>query len=140
MFGLINPLYKILGIFGVAAVLFGVGYYKGYSSEKARFNAFKAEIEASAKAQKQVNKQIEQKNKLIANNIKAEYETKINALRNYYAVGLRYPDAGKQLPRISAAASSSHAAASDPVFVGQCAETTLMLVSLQDWLRAVNEK
>jgi len=138
VFGLINPLYKIIGIIGLITVLFGTGYYRGYSAEKKRFDAFKAELEASAKAQEKINQQIEQKNKLIADNSKREYEAKIVALRNYYANGLRHTDTNK-LPRVSDSTSTTYAEASHPVFVGQCAETTLQLVSLQDWIKAVSK-
>ena len=137
MFGLINPLYKILGIIGVVAVLFGFGYYRGYSAEKARFDAFKLELEASAKAQEKINQQIEQKNKLIATNIKSEYETKIIALRNYYANSLRYPNTNK-LSSLSITAPGSNGEATNLPLA--CAYTTQQLVSLQDWVKAVNEK
>lgn len=139
MFGLINPLYKVIGLIGFVAVLFGVGYYQGYSGEKKRFDAFKADIEASVKAQEKINQQIEQKNKLIANNIKSEYETKLAAIKRHYSFGLRNNNSGK-LPSLSSPAYTFDAAASDPVFIGQCAETTLMLTSLQDWIKAVSEK
>ena len=139
MFGLINPLYKVIGLLGFVAILFGSGYYQGYSAEKKRFDAYKADIEASVKAQEKINQQIEQKNKLIANNIKSEYETKLAALRNFYSFGLRDNSASK-LPSLSRPAYTFDAAASDPVFIGQCAETTLMLTSLQDWIKAVSEK
>ena len=137
MFGLINPLYKILGIIGVVAVLFGFGYYQGYSAEKARFDAFKLELEASAKAQEKINQQIEQKNKLIATNIKSEYETKIIALRNYYANSLRYPNTNK-LSSLSITPTGSNGEATNLPLA--CAYTTQQLVSLQDWVKAVNEK
>jgi len=139
MFGIISPLYKIIGVIGVAAVLFGTGYYRGYSAEKARHDAFRADIEASVRAQEKINQQIEQKNKLIANNIKSEYETKLAALRNFYSFGLRDNSTSK-LPSLSHPAYTFDAAASDPVFIGQCSETTLMLTSLQDWIKAVSEK
>jgi uncharacterized protein YdgA (DUF945 family) len=139
MFGLINPLYKIIGIIGLLAILFGFGYYRGYSAEKERFDAFKAEIEASVKAQEKINQQIEQKNKLIANNIKSEYETKLAALRNHYSFGLRNNNSTK-LPPLSSTSYRVDAASTDPIFIGQCSETTLMLTSLQEWIRAVNEK
>jgi len=138
VFGLINPLYKILGIAGLVIALFGFGYYRGYSAEKERFDAFKSELEASAKAQEKINQQIEQKNKLIATNIKSEYETKIIALRNYYANSLRHTDSSK----LSSFSDSSYRVdekATDPVFIGQCAETTVQLTSLQDWIRAVSK-
>ena len=137
MFGLINPLYKIIGIIGLVAVLFGTGYYRGYSAEKKRFDAFKTELEASAKAQEKINQQIEQKNKLIADNSKREYEAKIVALRHYYD-RLRHPDTNK-LPSAAIAAHRVDEKATDPIFIGQCAETTLQLVSLQDWVTAVSK-
>ena len=137
MFGLINPLYKVIGIIGLVAVLFGTGYYRGYSAEKQRFDAFKAELEASAKAQEKINQQIEQKNKLIADNSKREYEPKIVALRHYYD-GLRHPDTNK-LPSAAITAHRVDEKATDPVFIGQCAETTLQLISLQDWVTAISK-
>ena len=136
MFGLINPLYKVIGIIGLVAVLFGTGYYRGYSAEKKRFDAFKTELEASAKAQEKINQQIEQKNKLIADNSKREYEAKIVALRHYYD-RLRHPDTNK-LPSAAITAHRVDEKATDPVFIGQCAETTLQLISLQDWVLAIS--
>ena len=136
MFGLINPLYKVIGIIGLVAVLFGTGYYRGYSAEKQRFDAFKTELEASAKAQEKINQQIEQKNKLIADNSKREYEAKIVALRHYYD-RLRHPDTNK-LPSAAITAHRVDEKATDPVFIGQCAETTLQLISLQDWVRTIS--
>ena len=137
MFGLINPLYKIIGIIGLVAVLFGTGYYRGYSAEKQRFDAFKAELVASAKAQEKINQQIEQKNKLIADNSKREYEAKIIALRNYYD-RMRNPDTNK-LPSAAITTHRVDEKATDPIFIGQCAETTLQLVSLQDWVTAISK-
>ena len=134
MFGLINPLYKIIGIIGLVAVLFGTGYYRGYSAEKQRFDAFKAELVASAKAQKKINQQIEQKNKLIADNSKREYEAKIIALRNYYANSLRYPNTNK-LP--SAAITAPNIDGETSKLLLDCAYTTQQLVSLQDWIKSV---
>jgi hypothetical protein len=137
VFGLINPLYKVIGIIGLVAVLFGTGYYKGYASEKKRFDAFKSELEASAKAQDKINQQIEQKNKLIADNSKREYEAKIVALRHYYD-RLRHSDTNK-LPSATITAHRVDEKTTDPVFIGQCAETTLQLVSLQDWITSVSK-
>jgi len=137
VFGLINPLYKVIAIIGLVAVLFGTGYYRGYSGEKKRFDAFKSELEASAKAQEKINQQIEQKNKLIADNSKREYEAKIVALRHYYN-GLRYPDTNK-LPSATITAHRVDEKTTDPVFIGQCAETTLQLISLQDWITSVSK-
>ena len=132
---LLSPLQKI-GLYAVlVALVFGVGYYKGFSHERDRFVAFKTELEAKAKAQDMLNKAAEQKNKLIAENVKNEYEARLAALRNYY-VGLRHTDTNK-MPRVPDSTATTYAEASHPVFVGQCAETTLQLISLQDWIMLV---
>lgn len=132
---LLSPLQKI-GLYAVLVVLvFGAGYYKGFSHERDRFVAFKTELEAKAKAQEMLNKAAEQKNKLIAENVKNEYEARLAALRNYY-VGLRHTDTNKML-RVPDSTSTTYAEASNPVFVGQCAETTLQLISLQNWIKLV---
>lgn len=134
---LLSPLQKI-GLYAVlVALVFGFGYYKGYSNQRDKFVDFKNELEAKAKAQDMLNKATEQKNKLIAENVKNEYEARLAALRNYY-VGLRHTDTNK-MPRVSDSTSTTYAEASNPVFVGQCAETTLQLISLQDWVRTVSK-
>jgi hypothetical protein len=130
VFGLINPLYKILGIVGLVAALFGFGYYKGYSAEKARHDAFKAEIEASVLAQEKVNQQIIKRQDLVTKGIANEYKAKIARLESIYG-GVQY--------------SSSTAVSSDPStssrsdektknIVLDCAVTTQQLLSLQDWI------
>ena len=130
MFGLINPLYKILGIVGLVAALFGFGYYKGYSAEKARHDAFKAEIEASVLAQEKVNQQIIKRQDLVTKGIANEYKAKIARLESIYG-GVQY--------------SSSTAVSSDPStasrinektknLVLDCSITTQQLLSLQDWI------
>jgi hypothetical protein len=40
--------WKQLAIAGSLVLLFSVGYYKGYSAEKAKFDAFKAEVRVLA--------------------------------------------------------------------------------------------
>jgi hypothetical protein len=130
MFGLINPLYKIAAIVGLVAVLFAFGYYKGYSSEKARFDAFKAEIEAATLAQEKVNQQIIKRQDIVTKGITNEYKAKIARLESVYN-GVQYRD--------STAVSSNPSTASrvnekTQNIVLDCAVTTQQLVSLQDWI------
>ena len=130
MFGLINPLYKILGIVGLVAALFGFGYYKGYSAEKARHDAFKAEIEASVLAQEKVNQQIIKRQDLVTKGIANEYKAKIARLESIYG-GVQYSG--------SAAVSADPSTASrinekTKNLVLDCSITTQQLLSLQDWI------
>jgi hypothetical protein len=130
---LLSPLQKI-GLYAVlVALVFGAGYYKGFRN---RFVAFKTELEAKAKAQDMLNKAAEQKNKLIAENVKNEYEARISVLRNYYANRLRHPDSDK-MPSLPIATHRVDEATTDPIFIGQCAETTLQLISLQNFVKLV---
>ena len=133
---LLSPLQKI-GLYAVlVALVFGAGYYKGFRNERDRFVAFKTELEAKAKAQDMLNKAAEQRNKLIAENVKNEYETRISVLRNYYANRLRHPDSDK-MPSLPIATHRVDEATTDPIFIGQCAETTLQLISLQNFVKLV---
>lgn len=134
---LLSPFQKI-GIAAVlVAVIFFAGYYKGFSGERDRFNAFKSELEAKAKAQDIINKATEEKNKLIADNVRTEYETKLVALRSYYSKRL-LDNSSNKLPTKPDPTYRVNEATTDPIFIGQCAETTLQLISLQDWIRKTN--
>ena len=134
--GLLSPFQKIAIVGLLSGLVFFAGYYKGFRHERDRFNAFKTELEAKAKAQEMLNKAAEQRNKLIAENVKNEYETRISVLRNYYANRMRYPDSDK-MPSLPIATHRVDEATTDPIFIGQCAETTLQLVSLQNWIMLV---
>jgi hypothetical protein len=130
MFGLINPLYKILGFVGVVVALVGFGYYNGYSAEKKRFDAFKAEIEASVIAQEKVNQQIIKRQDLVTKGIANEYKAKIARLESIYG-GVQYSG--------SAAVSANPSTTSrinekTQNLVLDCSITTQQLLSLQDWI------
>jgi hypothetical protein len=130
MFGLINPLYKLLGIVGLVAALFGFGYYKGYSAEKARHDAFKAEIEASVLAQDKVNQQIIKRQDLVTKGISNEYKAKIARLESIYG-GVQYSSSAAVSTDPSTASRSDEKTKN---LVLDCSITTQQLLSLQDWI------
>jgi hypothetical protein len=130
MFGLINPLYKILGFVGVVVALVGFGYYNGYSAEKKRFDAFKAQIEAATIAQDKVNQQIIKRQDLVTKGITNEYKAKIARLESVYN-GVQYSNSA------AVSSSSSTTTGADEKtknLVLDCAITTQQLLSLQDWI------
>lgn len=135
---LISPFARIIGIIALVGALFGFGYYRGYSAEKERYEAFKALVAAQAQTQEIVNQNTKKKQEIIAESVKNEYQAKLAAVRSYYG-GLR-SSSTNSLPNLSNSTKGSITATSDPVFVGQCAETTVMLVSLQDWAKAVSSE
>jgi len=130
MFGLINPLYKILGFVGVVVALVGFGYYNGYSAEKKRFDAFKAQIEAATIAQDKVNQQIIKRQDLVTKGITNEYKAKIARLESVYN-GVQYSNS----TAVSSASSTTTGADEKTKnLVLDCAITTQQLLSLQDWI------
>ena len=130
MFGLINPLYKIAAIAGLVVAIFGFGYYKGYSSEKARCDAFKAEIEAATIAQEKVNQQIIKRQDIVTKGITNEYKAKVARLESIYN-GVQYRDSTAVSSNPSTAARVNEKTQN---LVLDCAVTTQQLVSLQDWI------
>lgn len=134
MFGF-NP-YLILGGLAAVASSFIFGLWKGYSYEHEKFMDFKAKTEQIAKEQQVKVDSIVKQNQLVNEGIKNEYEAKMAAIRNYYAQWLRDNNAsGGKLPSIPGAPQGVDAAAAHAILVGQCAETTLQVTSLQEWIR-----
>ena len=135
---LISPFAKIIGIIVLIAGLFGVGYYKGHSAEKERFDAFKTELAAQAKAQELVNNAKKKQQETISKSIRSEYEAKLSALNSYYG-GVRQQPSSNKLSEVSSTTFSLDGKTPNPVFVRQCAQTTLMLGQLQEWVLEVSK-
>ena len=116
---------------GILAGLFMVGLLLGWGYEHGKLVAYKAEVEAVAKAQQAKNESIVKQQALINKGIENEYQTKLSALKFYYG-GLRQPSSGSMsgVPKstlgIDGKATNLELA---------CAYTTQQLVSLQDFIR-----
>ena len=122
--------YAKLAIIGVvSAFLFGSGWWIGYS----KYLDYKKEIEIIAKTQEQKVESIRSQQELVNKGIQNEYEGKLAAIRNFYSSGVRNPSSGS-MSGISPAPKGTDAETAYPILVGQCAETTAQLTSLQDWV------
>ncbi len=119
---------------GAAAFALLFSAYLGYSYEHNRFMAFKAEVEAVAQRQQEKNESISKQQELVNKGIKNEYEARLTTLRNYYSSSLRNSSSGA-MPPLSSSAIGADANSAYSVLAGQCAETTLTLVLLQDWIK-----
>ena len=100
-------------------ILFGM-----YKHEYDAFAEYKAKeqmvVQATTTVQKQVTKE--------SSNV---YKASLAAVNNYYSSGLRYDGTGT----FSQATRGINGIPTYPVFVKQCAQTTLQLVSLQQWIK-----
>lgn len=134
MFGF-NP-YLIIGGIAAIASSFTFGLWKGYEYEHEKFMAFKAQTEQVAKEQQAKVDSIVKQNKLVNEGITNEYEAKMAAIRNYYAQWLRDNNtSGGKLPTIPGAPEGVDAATAYTTLAAGCAETTLQVTSLQEWIR-----
>jgi hypothetical protein len=133
MFGF-NP-YLILGGIGAILASFTFGLWKGYSYEHEKFMEFKNKTELIAKEQQAKIDSIVKQNTLVNEGIKNEYEAKMAAIRNYYAYWVRDNAGSGKLSPIPGTPKGVDAATANAIFAGQCAETTVQLTSLQEWIK-----
>ena len=144
MFGTLSPLIRWAAVvLLVLATIFGI-YYKGRLDERKLFNAYKAEVKAAAMAQEEKTRQIEAKNQRLFKETQDAYNTKLNALRTYYSMRITGKGGSglSQIPITPGGANGTaiyELPALPPVetLAAQCAESTLMLVSLQEWVKNV---
>ena len=141
MFGLSTiALRWIGGALLVIAILGGV-YAKGRHDVQVKFDAYKAEVKAVAAAQEEKTRQIEAKNQRLFQETQNAYNTKLAALRSYYSVRIA-GKGGSGLSQVSIPATGVDGSTIDglppiPTVIAQCAETTLTLTTLQDWVKNV---
>ena len=132
-------IYRIGAIFLIIVGLFSFGYYKGHSNEKAKFDAYKAEVAAAVATQEAKVKQIEKEATSINKDITNAYDRNLAAVRSHYQRLLDNQGSSK-LPKVSSGSSRTHAGTSDELPVkgdlpGRCSETTLQLIYLQKWVK-----
>jgi len=113
----------------------------GWYAEHLRFVAFETEVKAIAVQQEEHVKGIEKQQSLITQQVKTNYETKLTALRNSYSSRMSNTSSSK-VPAISCTASGTNEGTSNEVSTAkveqlpeQCAETTLQLLELQNWVK-----
>ncbi len=133
---LITPFSKIIAAISVVLLIFSAGYLKAYTTEREKLIEFKAQIEAQAQAQQQINKAAAEKQAAVTQGIVNEYKARLANLRN---LSNRLPDPGTgAVPPVPPSTQGAVTAPSYPVLTGQCLETTLMLTTLQEWVKSVS--
>jgi len=132
----------------VACALLGallVGYYQGYSSEKAKFDAFKLELKVRTEALQQKNNAIVTEQKQITSNVAKEYANAVKKLNAYYAAHptikwVRNTDT-RDVSDISDTPESIDGKTESDVLSTvnasplDCASDVLQLLHLQEWVR-----
>ena len=127
------PILTYVKLGAAVALLLGTFYF-GWHTRDVDYMAFKAKVTAEAEKQISENASKDKQALLITQGVKNEYEAKLSNLRNFYGSGLHVNPSGGKTTGISPTPSGTDASAAYSVLVGQCAETTQQLVSLQYWL------
>jgi hypothetical protein len=111
------------------SVVFGGGYWAGYS----KYVAYKNEVQIAAKEQEAKVESIQKQHELVKKATEDEYTAKLALLRQYYANGVRQPSSS-QLPGISLTKQIADGTAAYNLLAQQCSQTTLMLTELQQFI------
>jgi hypothetical protein len=132
------PIPSILMIkVGLALAACAIFYFMGYSHEHKKFVAFQAEIAALGKAQETINAAKVKEHETISTSIANQYEARLSAIHSYYADRVQPNPSSGNLPTVSKPTSCPNATTADTVSARQCAETTLQLTELQNWVRSI---
>lgn len=124
---------KLVAILALCAAM----YFMGYSHEHKKFVKYQAEIAALGKAQETINAAKVKEHETISTSIANQYEARLSAVHNYYADRVQLNTSSGNLPTIPKPTSCPNAAPTNTKFIRQCAETTLMLTELQNWVRSI---
>lgn len=122
--------YAKMALFGgLCAILFGSGYWMGYS----RYVEYKKSVEIAAKEQEAKVESIQKQHELVTKGIQDEYDAKLALIRQYYANGVRQPNTST-MSSLSTTSAIANATATYNQLAQQCSETTLQLIELQKWI------
>jgi preprotein translocase subunit YajC len=124
---------KLVAILALCAVM----YFMGYSHEHKKFVKYQAEIAALGKAQEIMNAAKVKEHETISTSIANQYEARLSAVHSYYADRVQPNPSSGNLPTVPKPTNCPNAASTNTEFIRQCAETTLMLTELQNWVRSI---
>ena len=118
-------------------LLLGV-YAKGRHDVQVKFDAYKVEVRAAAEAQAKESAKIDAHNAKLFKDAQNAYNTSLANLRAYYS--LRNGKGGSAMPQVPGTSTGVDVYSPDnlpptPILAGQCAETTLNLIALQNFVR-----
>lgn len=137
--------WKQIAIAIVIALVYGAGYYKGYSNQKVKFDAFKLEVKLNAELQKKQNELVVKKQESITAKVTKEYKDALSKLHAYYS---KHPVI-KWMPNSSTISGVSEVSNTPSQSNGEtkgyqvdtsrvnpvdCASDVLQLLHLQKWV------
>ena len=118
-----------IGLLVASNVLF----YQLWKHEESAFEIYRSEVKAAGEAQEQKVTQIQNTQNLVSKGTVDAYKANSAAVANYYR-GMRDNSGSCDLPTIPNAPTRADGSTDYRILVQQCAQATLQLKSLQDWV------
>ena len=123
---------------GAALALCAVMYFMGWNHEHKKLIAYQAEVAALGKAQEVINEAKAKEHETISTSIANQYEARLSAVHSYYSERMLDTNTNSgSVSAVSKPAACPNAAPANAVSARQCAETTLQLTELQNWVRSI---
>ena len=123
---------------GAVLALCAVMYFMGWNHEHKKLLAYQAEVAAVGKAQEVINQAKAKEHETISTSIANQYEARLSAVHSYYSERLLDTGAGRgSVPAVPKPANCANATPANTVSARQCAETTLQLTELQNWVKSI---
>lgn len=129
---------RILFLVTLVAGVWGHGYFKGLEHGRKVLNEYIVQVSLQAGKQIQQTEEIVSRQRKITNEKDIAFQSRLNTLRTYYAKRLRdkaSANGSSTVPEVPNSSTSVNAIPPYDVLIGQCGETTLQLVFLQEWVK-----
>jgi hypothetical protein len=131
--------WKALAGIALILVIFLFGWYKGYSYEKQRFDAFVLQTEVNAKIQQDKNALLVKQQQKVSENLTKEYANAIKKLNTYYATKRMSitKTTGSDVPNVSSSSISINGEAESNLSstIRDCSLDVVQLLYLQKWIK-----
>jgi len=101
--------------------------------EHSRFETYKLEVKIAAEKQEAETKSIVKQQNITTEGIKNEYEARLTAVRNYYF--RLHNTRASDLSPVPNTSITTDAITPYNRLAESCSETTIQLISLQEWIR-----
>lgn len=129
--------WKQASVIALGLIIFSFGWYKGYSNEKAKFDAFKLQIEVNAKLQEEKNALLVKNQQKVSDNIAKGYADAIKNLNSYYSTHRVYNNTtSSSVPLTSETSSTTNGETKSDLSstIRDCSLDVVQLLYLQKWI------
>jgi len=115
------------------ALVCGV-FFAGWHTRDRDFTIYKDQVRIEAEKAQAHTESIKKQQEITTKGIQDEYDAKLALIRQYYANGVRNNNGGNSVSSISTTSKLSDAITAYNELASNCAQTTLQLVTLQQWI------